>query len=148
MIYKNSSMMRNNIRLSSGISVWRYDTSTLEPATSRGSIVSINSVDIKDSVDHVGEYTDSYSFKYLFCQLPFAHIIPLIFPNFYLVRFAVSSAFFLYSLLNSSLISGPKTGFPCIGPSFNFSQFLSIAETARSPNCLIPFFDDIFVNIT
>ena len=110
---------------------------------------SINIFDINYSAEYIGEYTESSSFKYLLCQIPFAHVIPLIFPHsFSFIRFTASSDFFISSLLNSSILIGPKTGFQGIGPSFNCWYCLIIAANARSSNILIPFFAYIFVIIT
>ena len=83
-------------------------------------------------------YIDSHFYMFSHC---FLHIVSFI-------KFTSSRDFFPSSPINSSLWIGPKTGFTDIVLSFNCWYSLNISTTACYPNCLIPFFSEIYVNIT
>ena len=67
--------------LSAGISACKYAPGMSKVAMSRSSCASITRVVKSDSRDMVSDGTLSSFPKYLFCLLPPAHVLPLIFPS-------------------------------------------------------------------
>ena len=100
--YTNSSLIITSKNLPAGSSVCRKAPGTSKMATSICSVASITRVYISASVEHVGEYTLSSGFRYFLCLMPFAQVLPLLFPQFFsLIKFTDSN-FFLSSGVSQS----------------------------------------------
>ena len=149
MMSAKSPLSTISVFLSSGIFACRYAPGTSKIATFLFSTTSITNDASRPSRETVGDEYDSFSFKKSFCFFPLAHVLPLSIPDlFSLIKVTASNACFFCSSDKVCGSTGLTTGFPGIGPSWICLNSFIMAAIALSPNFLMPFLADIWVNNT
>lgn len=91
------------------------------------------------SLDTLGEATESSSFRYFCCLLPFAHNPPLLFLLFFFYQIYCFHCHFFSSQMIILASTGITTGFPGNAPWSNCWNSFIIVLIALCPNSLIPF---------
>ena len=91
MVSTNSPPFFNNMNLYYGMSALRYYPGTPKIATSLHSYMSMIIL-VKRSSKYMVDEDVNYLDMYHLCGLPYAHVLPFIFPHlFYFIRFIVRS---------------------------------------------------------
>ena len=98
-IYKLPTKFQNYL-FSFGIQVWRYAPGTSEISNTFSLYSSTTNAVTSPSRETVGDKIFSSSFKYCFCLLPLAHVLPLVLPSIFCESDSLLQALFLSSCVS------------------------------------------------